>query len=336
MKPLISIPYSDIREGTLPDLLDAHLNNAHALVAAATNTYGPLGKLASRAVLPLGDDISRRWLERCKNPYLDEIHAIANRLGCDGVYFLNVCFEWGCTSGVWQTESGPLLRRVLDWPFPALGEHIVVAHQKGPAGEFLNATWPGVTGIYQASAPGRFAAAINQAPMREHGAGFLIDWLQARITTGKIEAIPPSHLLRQVLETARDYAEAKGTLCRTPLAVPAIFILAGTETSEGCVIERTETQFALREMVDGRVCATNHFEGKFYDDAKSWRARPIDSEGRLACALGLGDAPDSFSWFQPPIANVNSRLAMATSASHGRLTLMGTSGEEPVTEVFRF
>jgi hypothetical protein len=336
MKPLISIPYSDIREGTPLDLLDAHLGNARSLVVAATNTYGPLGQLASKAVLPLGDTISRRWLERCKNPYLHEIHAIAHRLGRDGVYFFNVCFEWGCTSGVWQTDTGPLLRRVLDWPFPALGEHIVVAHQKGPAGEFLNATWPGVTGIYQASAPGRFAAAINQAPMRENGAGFLIDWLQARIETGKNEAIPPSHLLRQVFETARNYAEAKNTLCRTPLAVPAIFILAGTRTNEGCVIERTETQFALREMNAGRVCATNHFVGDFEDPTKSWRARPIDSEGRLSCAIGLAGDCEERTWFSDPIANINSRLAMTANPSTGEISVFGTEGVAPVTEVFRF
>jgi hypothetical protein len=335
MKPLISIPYSDIRNGTPLDLLDTHAGGAQALVAAATNTYGPLGQLASKAVLPLGDGISRRWLERCKNPYLDEIHAIADRLGRDGVYFLNVCFEWGCTSGVWQTDTGPLLRRVLDWPFPALGEHIVVAHQKGAAGEFLNATWPGVSGIYQASAPGRFAAAINQAPMRQHGAGFVGDWLQARIATGRQEAIPPSHLLRHMFETAGDYVHAKEILCTTPLAVPAIFILAGTKEGEGCVIERTETQCALREMANGRVCATNHFLGVFDDSAKGWRARPIDSEGRLACANALSASEDA-PWFAAPIANINSRLAMTANAATGALSVLGTEGVVPVTEIFRF
>lgn len=335
MKPLISIPYSDIREGSPLDLLDTHAGGAHALIAAATNTYGPLGEFASKAVLPLGDNISRRWLERCKNPYLDEIHAIANELSRDGVYFLNVCFEWGCTSGVWQTDNGPLLRRVLDWPFPALGEYIVVAHQKGAAGDFLNATWPGVTGIYQASAPGRFAVAINQAPMREHGGGFVGDWLQARIATGRSFGIPPSHLLRQVFETAPTYADAQNKLCNTPLAVPAIFILAGTKDGEGCVIERTETQFVLREMTDGRVCATNHFEGAFEDSGKGWRARPIDSEGRLSCANALGTSEDQ-TWFSAPIANINSRLVLQANAATGHLSVMGTEGVNPVTEIFRY
>jgi len=332
-KPLASIPYIDIRGGTQLDLLDAHLRGARDLMAAATRTFGPLGELASKAALPLGDRVSCRWLARNNNPYLDEIHAIADRVKRDGVYFLNVCFEWGCTSGVWQTDAGPLLRRVLDWPFPALGENIVVAHQTGPAGDFLNATWPGVTGVYQASAPGRFAAAINQAPMREHGAGFALDWLQARVATGKTDAIPPSHLLRQVFETARSYDEAKQRLCDTPLAVPAIFILAGIENGEGCVIERTETQFAVREMSDGRVCATNHFEEAFEDRGMGWRPRPIDSAGRLSCANMLDGEDDA--WFKPPVANINSRLAMTANAATGTVEVLGTEGVDAVTGVFR-
>ena len=37
---------------------------------------------------------------------------------------------------------------------------------RGAAGEFINVSWPGYAGTLTASAPGRFAAAINQAPLR--------------------------------------------------------------------------------------------------------------------------------------------------------------------------
>ena len=121
-------------------------------------------------------------------------------------------------------------------------------------------------------------------------------------------------------------------LCETRLAVPAIFILAGIRAGEGCVIERTETDFVLRPMQGARVCAANHFMGR----ERGWRARPIDSAGRLACAVGLGGAQDDFSWFTPPIANVNSRLAMTACAESGALSVIGTDGAAPVTEVFRF
>ena len=59
----------------------------------------------------------------------------------------------------------PWLARTLDWPFPGLGRHLEVARMRGPAGDFDNVTWPGYVGALTASAPGRFAASINQAPL---------------------------------------------------------------------------------------------------------------------------------------------------------------------------
>jgi len=329
--PLVSIPCVDIRGRSPVDLLTAYAASAQALIAAAARTYGSAGQAASLAALPLGDRASLRWLQRNRNPYLAEMQAMAQVLGRSGVYFLNVCFEWGCTGGVWDTMEGPMLRRVLDWPFPALGEHLVVAHQDGPAGEFLNATWPGVTGIFQAAAPGRFAAALNQAPSRRRGLGFAGDWLRSRLLTQRSTALPPAHLLRRVFETAPDYDAAKRLLCGTRLAVPAIFLLAGTRAGEGCIVERTEDDFVLRAMADGRACAANHF----VDREAGWRARPIDSAGRLAAARALNADDGDFAWFQPPIANANSRLAMTATPASGALALMGTEGTVPVTEPFR-
>jgi hypothetical protein len=119
----------------------------------------------------------------------------------------------------------------------------------------------------------------------------------------------------------------------TPLAVPAIFTLTGTHASEACVIERTEDAYAVRELAGGRVCAANHFQSSLNETELGWRARPIDSAGRLAQAMTL-TGEDGLSWFTPPIANVNSRLVMAANAATGALMVMGTAGAAPVTEVF--
>ncbi|MDE1938962.1 MAG: hypothetical protein KGI68_08065 [Alphaproteobacteria bacterium] len=315
------------------ELLFLHRRKARVLVEAATRTFGEPSRAASALLAPFADHASRRWLEKASNPYLAEISGIAAALGIPGVYVLNLCFEWGCTGGVWHGDDGPLLRRVLDWPFPLLGENIVVAHQKGPAGDFFNVTWPGLSGVLQASAPGRFAAAINQAPMRRRGAGLVGDWALGRIAVKRTFALPPSHLLRHVFETVKDFATAKDMLCHVPVAVPAIFILSGIHSAEGCVIERTENAFAVRGSRDGPVCATNHFESHLNHAGHGWRARPIDSPGRLASAYRLGLAED-FSWFVPPIANINTRLVMVASAAKGMLAVMGTTGERPVTETF--
>lgn len=328
------LPLIPLEAGNPITLLQRHPGKARALATAVTDTFGLASRLAAFALAPAADRLSRNWLVRQNNPYLPEIDAMGAMLRLPGIHALNVCFEWGCTSGVWPSPEGPVLRRVMDWPFPALGENMVVLRQDGPAGEFFAITWPGIAGIFQGWAPERFAIAINQAPMRRHGRGFVGDWLTSRIAVKHTRALPPAHLLRQVFELAPDYETARAMLCDTELAVPAIFALAGRET--GCIIERTETGCGLRQMQAGPLCVTNHFESALKDEGKGWRPRPIDSAGRLECAHGLCEThfSEEFGWFVPPIANSNSRLAFSVTA-RGPLTLMGTYGARPVTEILR-
>ncbi len=331
MPPLTVIP---LETGAPLELVQRHPARARAMAAAATETFGMASRLAAAVVAPAADRASRAWLARQDNPYLPEIDAMAAILGIRGVHALNVCFEWGCTGGIWPSPQGPVLRRVLDWPFPRLGESTIVAHQ--PEQQFFNIGWPGLAGLFQGLAPGRFAAAINQAPMRRHARFFLGDWLTNRAAVNRNTGLPPAHLLRRVFEQAADYAAAKKLLCETPLAVPAIFLLSGICEGEGCIIEREENICAVREMGDGAVCAANHFEGLH----GAWRPRPIDSQGRARCARGLGSfalgssALDDFSWFTAPIANINSRLVFSAGARAGALALMGTRGAMPTTEIF--
>ena len=335
MNGLPSIPFADIRGGTSVDLLKLYPDKARALARAATNTFGFASRAAATLALPLGDRASRNWLQRSGNPFLGEIDALAELLQIRGVHFLNLCFEWGCTGGVWRAADGPAMRRVLDWPFPDLGTSMVVAHQSGRAGDFYNITWPGLSGSFQGMAPGRFAAAINQAPMKKRGAGYAGDWLGNRIQAKRETGMPPAHLLRLVLESAADYGAAKSMLCETRLAVPAIFLLSGVRDGEGCVVERTEDAFACRDLDGDAVCVANHFETSIDRHGAGWRARPIDSVGRAAAARALCGAGAEFAWFTPPIANVNSRLAFEAKAATGSLALIGTEGVRPVTETFR-
>ncbi len=329
----IKIPYVDIRGGSPVDLLRRDPESARRLAAVARETFGLASRAASAVAFPLGDRASLAWLARTANPYLDEVKALAGIAGVRGAVLLNICFEWGCTSGVWAGGESALLRRVLDWPFPELGERLVVAHQSGEAGDFYNATWPGISGLYQAMAPGRFAAAINQAPSRRHGAGHAGDWALSRVMAGRAAGLPPAHLLRRVFETAPDYRRAKAMLCETEIAVPAIFILSGIAPGEGCVIERTEAAFAVRAMENERVCAANHFDTHLAATGRGWRPRPIDSHGRQAAAMAQ-DGGAGFAWFAPPIANVNSRLVLNADAARGTFELAGTAGTRRVTEIF--
>ena len=82
------------------------------------------------------------------------MHAIAANLGFPGIWFLNGCYQWGCTA-LAREQSGVLwLVRTLDWPFPGLGRGLEIARMRGIAGDFDNVTWPGYVGVLTASARG--------------------------------------------------------------------------------------------------------------------------------------------------------------------------------------
>ena len=101
--------------------------------------------------------------------------------------------------------------------------------------------------------------------------------------------------------------------------MPVIYILAGVARGEGCVIERVENDFALREMADDRVCAANHFLSHLNGYGRGWLPRSHDSgeRARQADALARRDIETEFAWFTPPIANPKSRLALEANAVTG-------------------
>lgn len=332
-----SIPYIDIRNGSPLDLLNTHGGNAVELINASRNTFGMVSYVLSAPAFAVGDSTSKKWLEKTNNPYRAEIDAMAQRLGIPGIYALNMCYEWACTSGAYRKNNDVTLARVLDWPFPKMGENIVVAHQRGVAGDFYNVTWPGVSGMLNGMAVGKFAASLNQAPMQQHGLTFVGDWAKNRVSTWNASALPPAHLLRHVFETARSYDEAKKLLANTPVALPVIYTLTGISAHQACVIERTENDAAIREIEGDRVTASNQFETRLKDTGKGWLPREIDSEGRMkkSCEIAIDSINDNFDWFVSPIANAHSCLAMTANAATGALSVMGVKGSDAVTNVFR-
>ncbi len=331
-----TIPFIDLRGSEPTALIDAYPDKSLALIRASRNIYGLASRAASNLALPIGDAASRAWLKKTQNLYADEIDYYACALKVRGVYALNLCYEWGCTTGAYAQQDSITLSRVLDWPFPELGEHMVVAHQSSAVGDYYNVTWPGVAGIFNAMAPGRFAAALNQAPMRRYKSNMVVDWMRNRVQVHHNNGLPPAHLLRKVFETAATYEQAKEMLCHEPVAIPVIYTLTGISPEQGCVIERLENAFAVRELHLGKVCAANHFESYLNGVGRGWSLRGVDSHGRSNMAYQCtADAVDaSFDWFQAPVANVYSRLAMVTNAATGSLAMMGTDGPAPVTQIF--
>ena len=334
---MYQIPLVDLRGRSPVQLLETHADKARALLEATRDTFGVASRVASYAAFPFGDFLSRRWLRQTKNSYLPEIEKAAEIVGCSGVMALNLCYEWGCTSGAYQKGTDVILARVLDWAFPALDQNVVIALQSGPAGEFYNVTWPGMVGVITGMAPQRFAVALNQAPMRRHRLCFALDWTINRFLMMKQTGLPPMHLLRQVFETSENYAAAKEALATTPVALPVVYTLTGIKEGEGCVIERTENDAVIHELCEGRVCAANHFESRFNDIGFGWRPRPVDSAGRLKLArsVPLDKINPEFGWLAAPILNANSRLAVWADAAHGSLSAAGIYGSQMTTSIFK-
>ena len=248
-------------------------------------------------------------------------------MGRPGAIAFSLSYEWGCTARAFADDGPPVLLRVLDWPFHGIGRLIEVVRLSGPAGDWITATWPGVIGVLHGAAPGRFAIALNQAPERRSGIGRVPDWIASKHRFLRQPGLPPAHLLRQVFETAPDYAAARRMLSEAPVAAPVIFTLTGAHAGESCTIERIEDSAQITEAV-----ATNHFTTELGQGA--WRERGIDSTARRAAAVAL-TAPPEVDALAPPILNDLTRLALTLDAT-GRLAVAGYEGAEQVTAPGRF
>ena len=325
---LPAIPVVNAGADLAYETLMAQETYAHALLDGAT-------KGIPRQVLKALDRVSRRWLVKSSNAHLLEIDRIAERLARPGAYFLSVNYEWGCTVGVHPSSDGQSARliRVLDWRTSGLGRYVIAVNVDGGSGPFTSMTWPGYTGVLQAMAPGRFSAALNQAPMPKAGGGlYPIDWMANKVKIWKTSHETPAHVLRSVFESADSFEDARRILIETPIASPAIYSLAGIKPNELCIIDRTETEAFVR---DGAGSAANAWQ------APDWlgRDRGLDNAGRSSqmmkeivepCALLDSD----FKWLKQPILNDCTRLAMIADAGRGTLSARGFEKLQPVTSTY--
>ncbi|MGB8437279.1 MAG: hypothetical protein WCE38_23795, partial [Burkholderiales bacterium] len=292
-----------------------------------------------RLLMPVMDDASRRWLRRSTSPYIPEIEAIARALGLPGIWFLNGSYEWGCTALARDEDGAPWIARTLDWPFPGLGRRVEIARMRGEAGEFYNVTWPGYVGALTAMAPGRFAAGMNQAPLRRR---MRLPWLRPAdmalnaLRTWRIRSVPPDHLLRNVFETAPNYVDARRRLEQTPIARPVIFILVGCEPGERCVIERTEDDFTTRTENtsaandwwqstwpwEARVSSAVLLTRTYDEAAANSRLRRETLAGWTTPLCRAG-----FAWVTPPVLNPFTRIGVEMCPATGTLRVAGYEKE---------
>ena len=321
------IPVVDIDGPLGPETLAAHPERALRLISAATHKV-------PHTVLKALDSVSRRWLARWNHAQLREIDEVARRLARPGAYFLSVNYEWGCTCRVAPSPDGNSARlaRVLDWRTQGLGRYVMAARVRAKSGPYLTMTWPGYTGVLQGMAPGRFAAALNQAPMRRPIGLFALDWAANKQRVWSRPHPTPAHLLREVFETSHDFATALHELRSRPIAAPCIYVLAGIKADEMAIIERDEERAAVRT---GPHQATNHW-AELGERVDGWRGTPrgIDSLGRAAAVSAMTpDFDRDFPWLSPPVLNRLTRFAMVADAATGRLIAQGYEDEQPATAV---
>jgi hypothetical protein len=332
---LPSIPIVDVGD----DGPVRHAADGHARARALRDKCVDWLPRIAAGLLPAIDLVTRRWLLRSRSPYTAEVRAIAAALGFPGIWFLNGCYQWGCTALACEREGALWLVRTLDWPFPGLGRYLEIAQMRGAAGTFHNVTWPGYVGVLTASAPSRFAACINQAPMwRRTRQAWLRPYdiaLNLR-KTWAIRHMPPDHLLRAVFETCKTFSEAKRCLETTPIARPAIYTLVGCHGSERCVIERTEDGFnsrdhdtraandwfASRPPWEARVAPEALFTRSFDEAAENSRMR------RDHLDAWAGPFAGEFSWVTPPVLNAQTRIAVEMCPARGVLRAIGYEQSE--------
>ncbi len=278
-------------------------------------------------VVHLLDRLSRWWLARNRSPYLAEIEALARRSREPGIYFLNLNYEWGCTTAARPGEGGKtaLLLRTLDWGVSGVGRFVVAARISNPLGAWISLTWPAFTGVIQGMAPGRFAAAINQ-PMPPSRLGLLsIDSLFERYQVFNSTELQPVHLLRRVFETAQNFPAAKAMLETTPISAPAIFTLAGLRADESVVIERRAR--SARMIQD--ACAANEWQSQ---DWRTGHHSAFENEARLAAMRAASRSWDAdLGWLEWPLLNDETRLAMMAEPATGRLLARGYEAGQPAT-----
>ncbi|WP_299439865.1 hypothetical protein [uncultured Rhodospira sp.] len=319
---LPAIPVLDIGDGGAPALLAATRERADRLLAVTRRTY-------PTPLLRWADRLCARWLARNETPYALEMHQVARDLGVPGALALNLSHQWACTAAAAPEpdRGGVTLLRTLDWAMADLGAAVVVARLRGPAGSFLAVTWPGYAGVLTGLAPGRFAVALNQAPISGPGLRPL-RWVKDRRAVWASTAPPPDHLLRHVLETAPDAKTALHRLCETPVCVPCILTVAGVDRAEAWTIEKDRTGARIRQHP---AVAANHWRAEI-----PCHARGRDSWGRWRAMVAAVEAGErDLAWLRPPIVWSATRLAVEANAASGSLLVQGMEGARFVTQRLR-
>lgn len=321
---LPAVPVADLQVGSLPAREAPFWTAANALVEDLESRVG------RRRIAAL-DAISRAWLTYSRSPYVGELDAIAQRLERPGAYLLNLSYEWAaCSVGVHADATGGVqMIRAFDWAMDGIGRHTFAMLRSGPSGPWAGLSWPLFVGEVTVFAPERFAIALNLAPPRPWYVTGQRLWGPLEVGLNLLDRaatrrLPPAHLLRLVAERAQSAREATRLLAETPIARSAIFVVAGLDPSETCVVERLPTRAEVRHV----SFAANHFA------RPDWPGIPLDDSFERAEAIAR-EPGAPFEWCRPPVCNERTRNVAEMNARKSYFDALAMEAHGPVTRPTR-
>lgn len=195
----------------------------------------------------------------------------------EDLFLLNIGYDFStyCTTGVYQSELGPVLFRNLDWEGDDYRKFAFeVEFEKNGQNLFRSIQFLGQVGVFTAMKPNEYAVALNYR--KTPGTGTL-GWEIVNNFTQYVfkDGWSSSLLLRYTLEHEADYAGAKERLESTELIAPCYFILAGKKPGEGEVMERGRDTVHTRSFSDPLenpkfLVQSNHDVPKPADQDESW------------------------------------------------------------------
>lgn len=212
--------------------------------------------------------------------YLEEIEFIssiskfsANEILIANLYYDVLKFYLGCTAFAIAADDTVLHARNLDWWTDnnlLSSQSKIFNYQRKGKTVFKTVGWVGFIGALSGTKPGKFSITLNAVLSKD----------SAEI------AMPVSFLLRDVLDNANSFDNAKETLEKTTIASDCLLLLSGTKPEEMAVIERTPKRSATRNSKNGFVSVTNDY--KLLENGKSGESQlQATSCGRYnrACEL---------------------------------------------------
>jgi len=218
---------------------------------------------------------------------------------------------FGCTAGVkWVPGMGMVHVRNLDWPLYWVGPATNIMEYKNGKHPYTTVGVAGLVGALSGMVPGAYSVTVNHAP-----------------AVGRINfKTGPLFLLRQVLETCDTYDKAVHKLSCTKLAVPVFFTVCGAARGQACVIERTQSDAAIREfdkvpLVQSNDFTSDKFSGIGAEDygTEDSRVRSLALAGALADVGHKGLKEIASCLDIEPVLNIETQQQMAFCPATGEM-----------------